>query len=121
VRAPKRVQIRRDVAWQDRDNPAVKVDRSTKWGNPSRVQHSGDERTARQWAVDFFVGYVTTMQGAGHYVHGSPHGTNLDELRGRDLACWCKPTDPCHADYLLEIANAPRRLFQDHGEDLLEM
>lgn len=29
------------------------------------------------------------------------------ELAGRDLACWCKPGDPCHADVLLEIANTP--------------
>lgn len=28
------------------------------------------------------------------------------ELAGRDLACWCKPGDPCHADVLLEVANA---------------
>ncbi|HZL05925.1 MAG TPA: DUF4326 domain-containing protein, partial [Coriobacteriia bacterium] len=28
-------------------------------------------------------------------------------LAGRDLACWCPLTDPCHADVLLEIANAP--------------
>lgn len=27
------------------------------------------------------------------------------ELRGKDLACWCKPGAPCHADVLLEIAN----------------
>lgn len=27
------------------------------------------------------------------------------ELRGRNLACWCRPGDPCHADVLLEIAN----------------
>jgi hypothetical protein len=27
------------------------------------------------------------------------------ELAGKDLACWCRPTDPCHADVLLEIAN----------------
>lgn len=28
------------------------------------------------------------------------------DLRGKNLACWCKPGDPCHADVLLEIANA---------------
>lgn len=28
------------------------------------------------------------------------------ELAGKDLACWCHPGDPCHADVLLEIANA---------------
>jgi hypothetical protein len=26
-------------------------------------------------------------------------------LAGKDLACWCTPGDPCHADVLLEIAN----------------
>jgi hypothetical protein len=28
------------------------------------------------------------------------------ELAGRDLACWCPPTEACHADVLLEVANA---------------
>ena len=28
------------------------------------------------------------------------------ELRGRDLECWCAP-ETCHADVLLEVANAP--------------
>lgn len=27
----------------------------------------------------------------------------LRELAGRDLACWCPPDQPCHADVLLEI------------------
>jgi len=30
----------------------------------------------------------------------------IADLRGHDLACWCKPGTPCHADVLLEIANA---------------
>lgn len=29
----------------------------------------------------------------------------LPELRGKNLACWCKLGDPCHADVLLELAN----------------
>lgn len=28
------------------------------------------------------------------------------ELAGKDLACWCQLTEPCHADVLLEIANS---------------
>lgn len=28
-----------------------------------------------------------------------------DHLRRRNLACWCAPGAPCHADVLLEIAN----------------
>jgi hypothetical protein len=31
----------------------------------------------------------------------------LAELRGKDLACWCAEDQPCHADVLLEWANAP--------------
>ncbi len=27
------------------------------------------------------------------------------DLRGKNLACYCKPASPCHADVLLEIAN----------------
>lgn len=38
------------------------------------------------------------------------------ELAGRDLACWCKPTDPCHADVLLSIANTnPNEEVPNHG------
>ena len=32
---------------------------------------------------------------------------DLAELRGKDLACWCAEDQPCHADVLLEWANAP--------------
>jgi hypothetical protein len=31
---------------------------------------------------------------------------HLPELRGRSLACWCALDAPCHADVLLELANA---------------
>jgi hypothetical protein len=27
------------------------------------------------------------------------------ELRGKDLACWCRLDQPCHADVLLNLAN----------------
>lgn len=29
------------------------------------------------------------------------------ELAGKNLACWCPLNQPCHADVLLKIANAP--------------
>lgn len=31
------------------------------------------------------------------------------ELRGKNLACWCAIGAACHADVLLEIANTPLR------------
>jgi hypothetical protein len=29
----------------------------------------------------------------------------LHELRGKNLACWCKLDEACHADVLLRLAN----------------
>lgn len=29
---------------------------------------------------------------------------NLEELRGKNLGCWCKP-GPCHGDVLMELLN----------------
>lgn len=29
----------------------------------------------------------------------------IAHLRGKNLACWCKEGEPCHADVLLEIVN----------------
>ena len=34
------------------------------------------------------------------------HPDTLAELRGKNLACWCALDQPCHADVLLELANA---------------
>lgn len=31
---------------------------------------------------------------------------DLSELRGKNLACWCRMGESCHADVLLEMANA---------------
>lgn len=31
--------------------------------------------------------------------------SRLPELCGKNLACWCKPGTPCHADVLLDLAN----------------
>jgi hypothetical protein len=28
------------------------------------------------------------------------------ELKGKDIACYCKLDEPCHADVLIEIANS---------------
>lgn len=35
-----------------------------------------------------------------------PDPPALDELRGKDLACWCPLERPCHADVLLELVLA---------------
>ena len=29
----------------------------------------------------------------------------IEQLKGKNPSCWCKPGEPCHADFLLNIAN----------------
>lgn len=31
----------------------------------------------------------------------------VEHLAGKDLVCWCPTWEPCHADVLLAVANAP--------------
>jgi hypothetical protein len=33
---------------------------------------------------------------------------SVAELRGKNLACWCKLDQPCHADVLLDLSNRPK-------------
>jgi hypothetical protein len=69
----------------------VYVGRPTKWGNPFR----------RQTIVDSIEGVLRMF-----WEHlESRRDLDLSELRGKDLACWCKENSPCHADILLELAN----------------
>lgn len=81
----------------------VKVARPGKFGNPFRVT---PDRTQSQ-AVHAFRTWLT-VDGvtAGIAEKKNLILSHLHELRGKNLACWCKPGAPCHADVLLEIANA---------------
>lgn len=42
------------------------------------------------------------------FVIGVIIGFVVGHVRGKNLACWCKADDPCHADVLLAIANPPK-------------
>lgn len=33
---------------------------------------------------------------------------DIEELRGKDLACFCPLDKPCHAEVLIEFANSPK-------------
>ena len=73
---------------------AVYVGRPSKWGNPFRIRVHSDSQ--QQAAVDYYDGYINEKLTAGLI--------SLEELRGKDLVCWCAPK-PCHADVLLILAN----------------
>jgi hypothetical protein len=91
---PERIQLKRTKGWRMPEN-TVKVDRTTRWGNPFPVEwFDGD--AAR--AVEAFRAFVNP---------GSPLAVSIPlNLRGKNLACWCALDAPCHADVLLELANA---------------
>lgn len=102
---------------------AVYVGRPTKWGNPFRVVwikrhllgfhwHPGywmvqdhahswypsSERVARRFSVWMFRRWMQQSTFAVRQF-------DIEKLRGKDLLCWCRLDQECHADVLLEIAN----------------
>lgn len=87
-----RVQLSRRAGWRMPTN-TVKVARPTKWGNPFAVAGHG-----RAHAVHLYRGWLANQLAAGTL--------DLAELRGKSLACWCRLDQECHADVLLELANA---------------
>ncbi len=87
---------------------AVKVDRSTKWGNPFVVGVDGTrEECVRLYAILASGCLCLTCRATLRDQDNARRWIYMatDELRGRDLACWCPLDAPCHADILLEIAN----------------
>jgi hypothetical protein len=78
----------------------VKVDRSTPWGNVYRVGMYRDF-TAADAVSAFRHRLKENMHHDARWITA-----NIGALRGKNLACWCRPDQPCHADVLLEIANA---------------
>lgn len=106
---PKRIQRKRTNGWKMPEG-AVYVGRPTRWGNPfkvgTKIRRIGGNREIVEIndnavAVDMF--HSSAMDFATGYLFRQ---TVQAELRGKDLACWCPLDKPCHADVLLEIANA---------------
>jgi len=83
----------------------IYVGRGSKWGNPHKVGVSlarNQDGTYRYMNADDAVdAYRETIM---FWIDKEPKKYNIDELRGKDLACWCPLGQPCHADVLLEIA-----------------
>ena len=81
---PKRIQLKRQKSWRMPPN-TVSVACPSKW-NPFRVIEYGREGAIekyREWLI----------------------GKDLSELRGKNLACYCRLDQACHADLLLKLAN----------------
>lgn len=105
------------------------VDRSTRWGNPYKVERrDAPHGLSVDWAVvgpDNEVLTWSADQAAAHRdavarYAGYAAALDLDEivakLRGRDLACYCPPSVVCHTLVLLELANVGYRCPCDRCE-----
>lgn len=121
---PKRIQRKRIKGWRMPAN-CVSIARPGKWGNPFCVGdwvRKGDpgytgafrfiytKATKPEYAdetytrldtvekvLEFYRWYLIAMK------------TDLSELKGKDLACFCKEDHPCHGDVLIELANQEGR------------
>jgi len=100
--SPHRVQLSRKAGAKLPPNTVV-VSQPSKWGNPFKVT---PERS-QTLAVGAFRTWLT-VEGvtAGIADRKQWMLDNLKELRGKNLACWCKPGTACHADVLLRLANS---------------
>lgn len=115
--APVRVQLRRTKGWCIPEN-TVKVDRTTKWGNPfipgqPLLFLGGRKVQDKRHAASLYLGFAPEQPRLVEAARA--------ELRGKNLACWCGLCDlhkagrplgsncpyceRCHADTLLQIAN----------------
>ena len=129
---PVRVQLSRRKGWKMPPN-TVKVDRSTVFGNVSTCTRPHmcalrpcecciGENPQGHCCVTAFREYVLSgiekrsshtglfryaLDGMDGYPQRDKMIARLPELRGKNLACWCALDQPCHADVLLDIANAP--------------
>ncbi|CAH6420013.1 Domain of unknown function (DUF4326)-containing protein [uncultured virus] len=61
----------------------------SKWHNPFTVKQYGDQ------ALILYE----------QYIRASPLMNDIEELRGKQLGCWCVPA-PCHGNILVKILDA---------------
>lgn len=104
IRMPQRIQRRRVKGWRMPPG-AIYVGRPTMWGNRYQIG---------SWSNTLGRTVETVEEAIRLYrevVWSAPHmqAWIRENLRGHDLVCWCRLDEPCHADWLLELANGGAR------------
>lgn len=134
MNTPQRIQRKRTKGWKNPAN-TVYVGRGTPYGNPFKVVSFGKKwrvvtepspvnslilyinceseydtkQQAQAAAVRCYEIKISPSENAGKYakMYAELLSDEIREnLKGKNLSCWCAPGDPCHADVLLKIANA---------------
>ena len=97
---PVRIQLKRTKGWRMPPN-TVNVTRRGKWGNPYDVAKYGREQAIEKYREGILGQDLLSRRGKKL----ARVGKDFSELRGKNLACFCRLDQPCHADVLLELAN----------------
>jgi Domain of unknown function (DUF4326) len=94
---PERIQRKRTKGWRKPPNTIcatrISKTRPGKWGNPFTVEEYG-----REAAIQHYKDWLAKKDATELREYLAP-------LRGKNLACWCRLDEACHADVLLELAN----------------
>ena len=116
---PQRMQLSRHAGFNLQEAshllnglPAKRVTRPGPWGNPFTIAD-----IAKRYKLDAAAAQVKAVELCGQWLRGTldPKLSPGDppsreairkELKGYNLACWCKPGTPCHSEVLIEIANS---------------
>ena len=101
-----RVVRRRVRGWRMPPN-TVSVTRPGRWGNPFKVS---EDMPVEQAVADFrlelrYEALAIELELPVRSKHMRWIAEHINELKGKNLACYCKAGQPCHADVLLSVAN----------------
>lgn len=123
---PRRIRLSRAPGFRlaDVSSNYKVVSRPSKFGNPFTIADCLNDdpgltraeaqarcvRLFRDWLNGEYVASGLELQQRRDWILG-----HIDELAGRDLACWCKIGEPCHADVLLEAAARTASATHDAG------
>jgi hypothetical protein len=113
-KSPQRIHRKRTKGWRIPPN-TVCVTRPGRWSNPFRVggwfkwERRGAIRPLREAGRPGQRGFTLITDKAMAVAWFARlmkiDDRDLSELRGKNLACWCRPGETCHADLLLRLAN----------------
>lgn len=109
-----RIQRRRTKGWRKPEG-AVYVGRGSGFGNPWKVGSTGRTILPGGWTDKRPHEPLTAEQAVQSYINSYTYDIDRllvvrERLVGRDLMCWCPVGQPCHADWLLLVANSPEPL-----------
>ena len=126
-----RIQRKRTKGWKMPKN-TIYVGRPTKWGNPFELQ--GDmiycDASHRRLYLSKWILWEDKLYNKtdglkricelyeqwinndlpewnyqNHHIVKPFNNFDLNELKGKNLACWCPLDKPCHADILIKLLN----------------